>query len=69
MGAAVVRHLSASISHPSGLRCRGRLRDFGVAEELTILAMNGDEVLRPDKIQDQFELFGASVTGNVHRRE
>src|SRR5712692_226550 len=38
-----------------------------VAEQMPVFAMNGNEILRLDELQDQFLLFLAGVAGNVNR--
>ena len=44
------------------------LRQCGVPRQLAILAVNRDEVARPDQIQNQLQFFFAGVAGDVDRR-
>ena len=42
-------------------------RQFGVLFQHPQFAMDGDQVLRADQVQKEFELFLAGVPGNMHR--
>src|SRR5712675_1794081 len=38
----------------------------GMAEEMTVFAVNGDEIFRLDELKDEFLFFLAGVAGNVN---
>src|SRR5271157_332153 len=59
----------AALHQEALLRNRGDFaRQLDVAIELSILAVDGHEVLGPDQVEHQLHLFRAAVTGDVHRR-
>ena len=57
---SIIMHVSNRAVH--------RARHFGVQLELAILAVNRNEILRLDQVDDELQLFLAGMSADVYRR-